>query len=278
MIAVNRRWILVAVVLLVWPAAHPELSASANEHEVIARDGDVAVSMNSQRRRRSRPKRRGGKYEVVQVAGAGAIEGVVTFRGPIPEPETIRVVKDHETCDRREKSRPLIRADIKGNVADAVVFLGDIKSGKAIPQTEGKPTITQRQCTFEPHVQVLQAGQPFDVVNGDPVAHNAQCVQHMKTLFNPLQPTQGLRNEFSIRRPGLATITCAVHNWMKAYAYVLWHPYYAVTGDGGAFAMTEVPPGEYELVVWQEHLGERTRKVMVTPGNTTTVAFELAAE
>ena len=28
------------------------------------------------------------------------------------------------------------------------------------------------------------------------------------------------------------------------------HPYYVLTGDDGSFALDEVPPGVWELVVW----------------------------
>ena len=30
------------------------------------------------------------------------------------------------------------------------------------------------------------------------------------------------------------------------------HPYYAVTDESGRFELTDVPPGEYELVAWHE--------------------------
>jgi len=158
-----------------------------------------------------------------------------------------------------------------------VVFLGDIHQGKAIPKRP-KPTITQRSCTFVPHIQVLYTKEAFDLVNEDPVAHNAKCAQSMMTLFNPMQPKQGMRNEFAIKRPGLATITCAVHNWMRAYAYVLWHPYYAITETDGAFVIEDIPPGEYELVAWQEHLGERSTKVTVEADKTTRIEFDVSPE
>jgi hypothetical protein len=34
--------------------------------------------------------------------------------------------------------------------------------------------------------------------------------------------------------------------------FVTPHPYYAVTDENGAFQLTNVPPGEYEIVAWHE--------------------------
>ncbi len=39
---------------------------------------------------------------------------------------------------------------------------------------------------------------------------------------------------------------------MNAEMLVIPHPYYAVTDESGRFELTEVPPGEYELVAWHE--------------------------
>ncbi len=269
--------VLIALIPMTPVTASDRPPDTADTPEIIARNRDVIVTLNAQqtRRRRSRPKRISNKYDVTTVTDGGTIEGVVIFAAAAPEPEKIQIVKDHETCDTRAKTRPRVTVDADGHLADAIVFLGNIKKGKAIPKPTAKSTIKQEHCTFVPHVQVIHTKEKFDVVNKDPVAHNAQCVQNMVTLFNPMQPKKGLRNEFSIKRPGLANVTCAVHNWMKAFVYVLPHPYHAVTAADGRFALTDVPPGDYDLVVWQEHLGEQTRRVHVDAGGTATVEFKL---
>ena len=205
----------------------------------------------------------------------GSIKGRVVFNGKVPNARKIQIVKDHEVCNDREKIAPKIRVNDRQQVQDVVVFLGDIKAGKAPVATDSKRTIEQKTCTFAPHVQVLMQDVPFDVVNSDPIAHNLHCTQHRRTLFNPIQPKQDMRSEFTIIDPGLATLRCDIHNWMRAYLYILWHPYYAVTEADGAFELTDVPPGEYELVGWQEYLGETTLTVTVEPGKVTEIELEL---
>lgn len=135
-------------------AADPSEGKETGEAVLVARNGTL-ISMNpsasgSRRRGRKRSKRRGGSYEVIEVTGGGAIQGVIIYRGEVPEPEQIQIVKDHETCDHGETTRPLIRVNDEGRVAESIVFLGDIKAGKAIPVPEEKPVFNQRHCTFEP--------------------------------------------------------------------------------------------------------------------------------
>lgn len=270
--------VLLATTMLPMPIMAEEQASQSTDPSVIAADDHIVITMNTaaqRRRRRRRPPRRGGDYKVIEVKNGGTLTGTVILKGDKPADETIQIVKDHEVCNHRKTNRPRIKTDEKNRVAEAILFLADIKEGKTIPKPDTKPVIDQKNCTFVPHVQVLMEDQPFDIVNSDPVAHNAKCDQNMLTLFNPLQPMQGMKSEFTIKRPGLAAITCSVHNWMKAYAYVLWHPYHAVTGDDGSFTITDVPPGEYTLVTWQEHLGESETTVTVEPGKTTTINIEL---
>jgi hypothetical protein len=39
---------------------------------------------------------------------------------------------------------------------------------------------------------------------------------------------------------------------MNAEMMVVSHPYYAVTDESGKFELTNVPPGQYEVVAWHE--------------------------
>ncbi len=55
-----------------------------------------------------------------------------------------------------------------------------------------------------------------------------------------------------------ATLTCDVHPWMRAYAGIVSHPFFAVTGPDGAFALRGLPAGGFTLSVWQERLGRRS--------------------
>src|SRR5207244_1875581 len=56
-----------------------------------------------------------------------------------------------------------------------------------------------------------------------------------------------------MQSPGLVNIKCnGGHVWMNAEIMVAPHPYYAVADESGKFELTDVPPGEYEIVAWHE--------------------------
>ena len=53
------------------------------------------------------------------------------------------------------------------------------------------------------------------------------------------------------------------------------HPYYAVTGENGAFRLEGVPAGTYTVEIWHETLGKKQAEVTVTPGVEASVEFVL---
>src|SRR3546814_14640265 len=62
---------------------------------------------------------------------------------------------------------------------------------------------------------------------------------------------------------------------MLAWIYVADSPYYALTGEDGSFSLTDVPPGDYTLVTWQEHVEETEMPVTVKAGEIAEVTIEL---
>jgi plastocyanin len=215
-------------------------------------------------------------YKTIEIENAGTVEGVVLYKGPVPAAERIAVVKDHETCSRHPAERPRIQVNDQKLVAEAIVFL-NIREGKATPERDEKATLDQSSCAFVPRVQVVQVGETLEIINSDPVLHNVQATQRMRTIFNHVQSQQGMRQDEKFDEVGLVSAQCQAHPWMKAWIYVLPHGYHAVTGKDGAFRLADVPPGEYELHVWQEHVGQQVQRVQVEAGQTARVEFELTA-
>jgi len=70
-------------------------------------------------------------------------------------------------------------------------------------------------------------------------------------------------------------VSSPTHTWMRAWVVVAEHPFYAVTGPNGEFALDNVPPGKYTLKIWQEVLGTVTREVTVGDKDTTGVTVEM---
>jgi hypothetical protein len=63
---------------------------------------------------------------------------------------------------------------------------------------------------------------------------------------------------------------------MSAWAAVLTHPYYAVTGKDGKFSIPNLPPGTYEIEAWHEKLGTQKGTVTVGASDTKTQDFKFS--
>ena len=217
------------------------------------------------------------KYEEGEVSEGGTIEGNVVYHGPVKK-RTILPTKDKKVCGRIRKE-PLIIVGDGGAVKDSVVFLRDVAAGKPWPEMSGgeRPVLDQKDCRFKPHVQVARRGK-IDIVNSDPVLHNTHGYYGKRTAFNVALPIQGGKVTKLLRSPGEVRIDCDAHGWMLAWIYVVDNPYFAQTGVDGRFSITDVPPGEYTLAVWQEELGVTEMPVTVAANEVTSVPVELTGK
>jgi hypothetical protein len=73
-------------------------------------------------------------------------------------------------------------------------------------------------------------------------------------------------------------IKCNQHPWMKAYAGVMDHPFFAVSDSSGKFEIRGLPEGTYNLVIWHEVLGEQEMEITVIPGESRNVDFTFDAD
>jgi hypothetical protein len=211
------------------------------------------------------------EYQSGAVPDGGTIKGKIIYKGTVPT-KTVLPTKDKDTCGGPRKD-PLVIVGAGGEVQDAVVHLKEVAKGKEWVKPK-KVEINNHKCIFEPHVQAIPSGM-IDIVNSDPVLHNTHGYYGTNTAFNVALPVQGGRVTKPLRRPGLVRVDCDAHGWMEGWIYVVDNPYYAVTGADGTFSIADVPPGNYTLVVWQEHVGVTEMPVTVKAKETVQVPVEL---
>jgi plastocyanin len=213
-------------------------------------------------------------YEGAAVANGGSISGVVKFKGTPPARTPLDVNKDKEVCAVKPKlSRDLVVAP-DGGIQYAVVSIVGIEKGKAFG--EAKSTLDQKDCEYMPHVVLLPAGGKLEIKNSDGILHNIHTYSEKNAPVNRAQPKFKKTIDETFKEPEFIKLTCDVHGWMHGWLVVQENPYYVETDEKGAFKLTDVPAGSYDLRVWHEKLGETTQKVTVQPGADTTVTFELA--
>ena len=213
-------------------------------------------------------------YEVVPVAGGATLAGKIVFNGSVPMRKIIPT-KDPQICGGiRDVALVTVGAD--NGVKNAVAYLKKMGSGKAWTAAESQmtPVLDQKKCQFAPHVQVIRRGS-LDILNSDPILHNTHGFYGKRTAFNLAMPNQNETISADLKRPGLVRIECDAHGWMLAWVHVADSPYYVVTDENGMFKITDIPPGEYTLVVWQEFTGTVEQPLVVRAGETTEMFIEL---
>lgn len=196
------------------------------------------------------------------------------YQGRVPTRKIIPT-KDQDVCGGIRDQPEVVVGPDKG-VQHAVVYLMKVAKGKAWPKAEPMkmPVLDQKKCRFMPHVQVIPAGA-LEIVNSDPILHNTHGFYGRRTAFNMALPNQDQKITTELERPGMVRVECDAHGWMLAWVYVADSPYYAVTAEDGAFTITDIPPGDYTLVTWQEHTGPVETNVAVEAGKASTVAIEI---
>ena len=213
-------------------------------------------------------------YDVVAVSDGGTIKGKVVYAGTPPGKKKVIPTKDKEACGSgvREVDQILLGPDKA--VQEAIVYLKTVEKGKAWEKPAKTPAIDNVKCDFNPHVQVIPAGD-LEIVNSDPVLHNTHGFLGKLTVFNVALPNQGQRIKRPLKKPGIVRVECDAHGWMLGWIYVAENPYYAVSAKDGTFTLASVPPGSYTLVTWQEYTGAVEIPVAVKAKDTATVTVEL---
>jgi hypothetical protein len=195
-----------------------------------------------------------GSYQVVAVSKSGTVAGTVKWSGPAPRLLEFPITKDAQVCDpTSHKKVDLERLLIgpQGGVANTIVYLKDVTSGKAMDIPQPRRFLDQKQCRYEPHILLVPQNADLQMKSSDAVLHTV----HMDgaATFNLPFPFTNQVTSRSLSSPGLINLKCnGGHVWMNAEVMVVPHPYYVVTDKSGRFELTGVPPGEYEIVAWHE--------------------------
>jgi plastocyanin len=201
---------------------------------------------------------------------AGELQGVVRLDGAVPEPATFTISSTSahhpiDGCGAVTKRSPRLLVDPRGGVQNAVVWV-EVPAGSYEPLEGVTRILDQRECVFEPHVILLPVGGTLAIRNSDPMLHNVRIFQERTMLMHEWQQPQGPDLTWHFETPGRYIVRCGVHAWMYAWVVVADHRYHAVTDQGGAFTLPDIPEGSYRLHVWHEALGGQSQPVTVTPG------------
>lgn len=209
---------------------------------------------------------------------AGTISGTVIFQGTPPPPTPADMGAD-EACHTNHVDDPRLTQDVvvnDGKLANVFIYISEGVKGKYQPPADSV-VLDQRGCRYDPHVFGIVVGQKLIIKNSDPTLHNIHSMGSQNKQFNIAQygaddgqPKTTVK-EFT-HQEIMVPISCDVHGWMRSYAGVLNHPFYAVSGNDGGFSF-KAPPGTYTLTAWHERLGKQTAQVTIASGESKPVTF-----
>lgn len=135
----------------------------------------------------------------------------------------------------------------------------------------------QKGCRYIPHLLPFHVIQEVKIQNEDDTVHNVHPQPKTNRAWNRSQPPGAPPITESYEKPEIFSVKCNVHPWMYGIFAVLKNSHYAVTGDGGTFALPNLPPGKYTVTAYHETYGEQSKNVTITGGENQTVNFVFKA-
>jgi plastocyanin len=219
-------------------------------------------------------------------AAQADITGTVTLQGkPNSQDETF-VAKSNGCGESPIRHTENWKVGPKGELGDVVVWIVDPRFG-AFAGAVAEPTLKQIGCRYVPHVFVVRAGAPFQIINGDPTLHNIRAKVYDgpgkppgADVFNFGQATQGQTDKKQFDDPGIYTLQCDVHAWMQCFVMVLPKavlPAYAVTGTEGTFKLIAgeiLQDGDYKIDAWHPRFAQTLEQTVHVKNGMANITFQ----
>ncbi len=143
------------------------------------------------------------------------------------------------------------RAKAHESLADIVIWLSPIQQDTIPPPVAEHVELLQKDKMFHPHVLAVPVGSVVDFPNEDPIFHNAFS-SFDGQIFDVGLYAPGTSKSIRFHRPGIVRVFCNIHPSMSAVILVLDTPYFTKAGREGRYQIPKVPPGAYELRVFDE--------------------------
>jgi hypothetical protein len=206
----------------------------------------------------------------------GTITGRVLLTATAPPNASIRMGADLKCLELnagKPAAQDVVLRDADGGLRN--VFVNVQGSFPQAPPPPTTPvTIEQHGCVYQPRIQGARVGQTLEVKNDDDTLHNIHSLSTKGNEFNTGQPKAGMVFKYPLKNEEVMLhVRCDVHAWMSGYIGVMSNPYYAVSGEKGAFRIANVPPGKYTVQAWHERYGVMTKTIEVKAGASIAVEF-----
>ena len=208
----------------------------------------------------------------------GTVSGKVTYEGTPAKMKPIDMSKE-PSCAKVYSTPPLAESVVTGSgnsLENVVVYVSAGAPDDQAPSTAA--VLTLKGCLYIPHLHAYQVNQEIKIQNEDQTSHNIHPLPKLNREWNKSQPpgTPAISEKYD--KAEIFPVKCNVHPWMHGTFAVLKNSHYAVTGDGGAFTLANLPPGKYTITAWHESNGDQSQEVTISGSETKTVNFVFKAK
>jgi plastocyanin len=147
-------------------------------------------------------------------------------------------------------------------VSETLVWL-EPAGGKIIRKSPATFQMMTRGKMLIPHVMAIPTGSTVEFPNDDPISHNLFSLSTGNSFDLGLY-RRGAGKSEKFDSPGLVNVYCNVHPNMSSVIHVMATPFYVFSDPAGNYALTDVPPGKYRLVAWNEIGGQAETPIEVS--------------
>jgi plastocyanin len=227
------------------------------------------------------PESAGAPRLTPDAANGATLTGKVAFTGKKPVIRNIDM-SANPACQKIHPE-PVASEEVivngNGTLANAFVWVkSGVPEGKwAVPSKQA--VVDQQGCIYTPHVSGVVVGQAIEFRNSDETNHNIHPLPRTNDEWNESQPPKGDPKVKTFdKEEVMVPVKCNIHPWMRAYIGVVRHPFFAVTGNDGAFSIAGLPPGKYTVEAWHERYGRQEAEITVAAKDTKAVDFSFAGK
>jgi plastocyanin len=140
----------------------------------------------------------------------------------------------------------LLGTDGKG-MGSTVVVLRSMDTARPVARPV-QTSMEQVSREFRPHVLIVPVGSKVSFPNSDTVQHQVYSFSPAKRFELPLY--RGTSKPVEFDTAGIVTVSCNIHDNMRAYVFVVDAHYFGHADAAGIWKAPDVQPGNYSLQIW----------------------------
>jgi plastocyanin len=151
---------------------------------------------------------------------------------------------------------------------DFVVYIdGPVGTNTVIPPSQpavvSSTRVTQQGAMFSPHVLPVVVGTTVQWPNNDQIFHNVFSMSETTNFDLGLYKGNPPEKRITFRKAGRADVFCSIHANMHCIVLVLENPFFSMADEHNHYAISNVPPGTYQLKAWHERMPPQVRQITV---------------